>query len=92
MTHRLLVQPHREGELVRRSRRQDMCGIVPKKKVDNALAVHVSEISGRKKRRTGMQSRLSGQHKTSRREEGLTEGTLHYMRFLPISDIKDLIS
>jgi hypothetical protein len=49
-------------------------------------------FSGHKERRTGMQSRLSGQHKSSRREEGLTEGTLYYMRFLPISDIKDLIS
>jgi hypothetical protein len=69
-----------------------MCGIVPEEKVDNALAVHVSDISGRKERRTGMQSRLRSQHKTSRREEGLTEGALYYMRFLPISDIKVLIS
>jgi hypothetical protein len=47
---------------------------------------------GHKERRTGMQSRLNSQHRQSRREEGLTEGALYYMRFLPISDIKDLVS
>jgi len=39
-----------------------MSGIVSKKKVDDALAVHVSDSSGRMRRHTGMQSRLNGQH------------------------------
>jgi hypothetical protein len=42
-------------------------------------------FSGRKERRTGMQLRLSGQHKTSRREEGLTESALDHMWFLLVS-------
>jgi len=85
LTYRLLIQPHCQGKLVRSSRRQDMGGIVPKEKVDDALAVHVSDIFGRKRRRTGTRSRLSSQHRSSRGKRGLTECTLDHMWFLLIS-------
>jgi len=39
-----------------------MSGIVSEEKVNDTLAVHVSDIPQRKRRRTGMQSRLNGQH------------------------------